>query len=277
MVNKKNTISVIIAARDEGKMIGECLKSVAGFAGEILVIDMGSSDNTAEIAKKSGARVIKYPWRGYNYSGPRNVGSENARGDWVLYLDADERLTEELRKETKIKIKRTDNSSPISNFKSQSRYTAYAIPRRNFILGREFKHCGQWPDYAKRLYKKSEFEGWTGKLHEEPHFRGELGLLKNPMIHEKHETISEMVEKTNNWSQVEAELMFYAKHPPMNIPRFISAIAREFWLRMIKQAAFLDGPEGIIYALYQVFSRFVSYAKLWELQISQNSDVKDKN
>ena len=79
-----------------------------------------------------------------------------------------------------------------------------------------------------------------------------------------------MVEKTNDWSEIEAKLMFEANHPPMNIPRFFSAMFREFWLRMVKHKAFLDGPKGIIYAIYLVFSRFISYAKLWERQINSS-------
>jgi hypothetical protein len=76
-----------------------------------------------------------------------------------------------------------------------------------------------------------------------------------------------MVEKTNDWSEIEARLMFEARHPKMNIFRFFTAGFREFWHRMIIQTAFLDGTEGVIYALYQVFSRLISYSKLWELQL----------
>jgi len=150
-----------------------------------------------------------------------------------------------------------------------------------YVLGKEFKHCGQQPDYVKRLFRKSGFKFWSGDLHEEPNYiyDGEItvgngktiGYMRNPLIHIKHKNLSEMVEKTNGWSEIEARLMFEAKHPPMNVLRFVSAMFREFWLRMIKQAAFLDGPEGIIYALYQVFSRFVSYAKLWELQLNKSN------
>ncbi|KKQ51250.1 MAG: Lipopolysaccharide biosynthesis glycosyltransferase, partial [Microgenomates group bacterium GW2011_GWC1_38_12] len=143
----------------------------------------------------------------------------------------------------------------------------YAIPRKNIILGRELRHGGWWPDYVKHLVRKNALKGWKGDLHEEPVFEGNLEYLKGALVHLKHDNLSEMVEKTNDWSNIEAKLMFEAKHPPMNILRFSSAMFREFWLRMIKQMAFLDGSEGIIYAIYQVYSRFISYAKLWEMQI----------
>lgn len=247
-------ISAVIITRNEEKMLPDCLKTL-DWVDEILVIDTGNTDKTNDIAKKSGARIVKYSGAS-NFSAWRNKGLREAKNDWILYVDADERISPALKNEILTEI---DN--PKAN--------GYAIPRKNFIFGKEFKHCGQWPDYQKRLFKKSEFENWTGEVHETPHFKGTITHLRNPLVHIKHETLSEMVEKTNEWSEVEAKLMFEAHHPPMNIKRFLSASAREFWLRMIKQMAFLDGGEGIIYAMYQVFSRFVSYAKLWEMQISK--------
>jgi glycosyltransferase involved in cell wall biosynthesis len=242
-------ISAIIITKNEEKMIGDCLKSLE-FVDEILVVDTGNTDKTNQIAKKAGARIIKYSGQG-SFAAWRNFGLKAAKNDWVLYIDADERVTPELRDEI---------LSPVSS-------SAYAIPRRNFIFGKEFKHSGQYPDYQKRFFKKSELIKWAGDVHEEPNFRGDLGHLKNPMIHLKEMTLSQMVEKTNKWSEIEAKLMFEAKHPPMNLFRFASALAREFWLRMVVQVAFLDGAEGIIYAIYQVFSKFTSYAKLYELQV----------
>ena len=176
----------------------------------------------------------------------RNEGAKKAKGKWLFYVDADEEAPK--------------------NLKLDDGNSAYAIPRRNIIFGKEFKHGGQWPDYQKRLFLKSKFKGYQGKLHEEPIFEGNLGHLKDPIIHHKNTTLSEMVEKTNEWSEIEAQLMFDANHPPMNIFRFFSAGMREFWKRMIIQMAFLDGPKGVIYALYQVFSKLISYSKLWEKQ-----------
>ncbi len=247
-------ISAIVIAKNEEKMIEDCLKSL-NFVDEILVVDTGNIDKTNTIAKKYGARIVKYTGSG-SFSDWRNKGLREAKGDWILYVDADERISKSLEEEILMKTKEeTEN------------YTAYAIARRNFIFGKEFKHSGQYPDYQKRLFKKNDFIKWTGHVHEEPQFKGELGHLKNPMLHIKHDTLSEMVTKTNSWSEIEAKLMFDAKHPPMNLLRFASAVVREFWLRMIVQMAFLDGVDGVIYAIYQVFSKFTSYAKLYELQL----------
>lgn len=256
-------ISAIIITKNEENMLPDCLKSLA-WVDEIVVIDTGSIDKTNAIAVRFNARIVKYRGKP-NFARWRNLGMQEAKGDWILYIDADERITPALKEEILRSIMEMD-------------FDAYAIPRRNFIFGKELKHCGLYPDYVKRLFKKSAFKLWTGELHEEPSylFNGKLthghnetiGHIKNPLLHIKHETLSEMVAKTNDWSEIEARLMFRAHHPPMTISRFLSAAFREFWLRMFKQMAFLDGGEGIIYGMYQVFSRFVSYAKLWELQLN---------
>ena len=186
----------------------------------------------------------------------RNEGLKKAKGDWILYVDSDEEATGDLKSEILNLI--TNNQTSI---------TSYAIPRRNFIFNKEFKYSGQYPDYQKRLFKKSTLKKWVGDVHEEPAFEGSLGHLKNSLLHHKKMTITEMVEKTNRWSEIEAKLMFDANHPPMNGIRFLTAGLREFWKRFIKEKAFLDGKEGIIYGIYQIYSKLISYSKLWEMQL----------
>ena len=259
-------VSVVIIVRNEEIKLPDCLRSVkkmlvglpAGRQGEIVAIDNNSTDKTASISRKAGVRVFTTSDKlTLKYSDLRNLGLKKAKGKWIFYVDADERVTPELKNE----ILR------LTSFAQDDVVVAYAIPRRNVIFGREFKHGGLWPDYVKRLFLKKKLEKWTGDVHEEPVFEGEMGHLESPLVHMKHDNLEEMVEKTNKWSEIEAKLMFDANHPKMNIIRFTTAMFREFWLRMIKQLAFLDGAEGIIYALYQVYSRFISYAKLWEMQL----------
>ena len=187
----------------------------------------------------------------------RNEGLKKAKGKWVLYLDSDEEITSELEKEI---------IQSISD--SLAQVNAYAVPRKNFIFGKEFKYSGQYPDYQKRLFKRESLKKWIGEVHEEPVIKGQLGHLKNPIIHHKNMTLSEMVEKTNKWSEIESQLMIEANHPPMNGFRFFTAGAREFIKRFIKEKAFLDGKEGIVYGIYQIYSKLISYSKLWEKQQS---------
>jgi glycosyltransferase involved in cell wall biosynthesis len=259
ITNQRINISAVVIAKNEEEKISGCLKSLS-WADEKLVIDNGSTDKTADVAQKLGAKVVYSPIGSYKES--RDKGMTKSKGKWVLYVDADERATDQLRIEIGNALQ-----------KESGDYSAYAIPRRNIILGKELRHGGWWPDYVIHFLKKSKFIGWKGDLHEEPVFNGNLGYFKNPLIHLKHDNLSDMVSKTNTWSLVEATLMLKAGHPPMDIPRFISALVREFWLRMIKNKAYLDGTQGIIYALYQVFSRFLSYARLWELQLTKEGGV----
>ena len=202
--------------------------------------------------------IIKVNTRGLKggFAQWRNEGARRAKGDWLLYVDADEQVSPELKK-------------VILQVTGSDEFSAYALPRKNYIFGKEMRHCGLWPDYVLRLIKKDKLKGWVEELHEQPEVIGVICHLKEPLIHRKHKSLGEMVEKTNEWSEIEAKLMFDAGHPKMNIFRFFSAGFREFWLRMIIQTAFLDGTEGIIYGMYQVFSRLISYSKLWELQLKQ--------
>src|SRR5258706_1343754 len=233
----KNTPSISVIILQGGKydkeVFRKSLQSVS-FADEIIKL---------EADKLKGS-----------FSDFRNLGAKKAKNKWILYVDTDEIVTPELQ-ESISRVIATDN------------YSAYAIPRKNIVLGQEMRHCGLWPDYVLRLINKQKFSGWEGKLHEETKITGKIGYLKEALIHQKHDNIADMVDKTNKWSEIEAEIMFKAHHPPMNFFRFASAGFREFWLRMVVQAAFLDGVKGTIYGLYQVFSRLISYSKLWEMQI----------
>lgn len=199
-----------------------------------------------------------------SFSDWRNGGAKKANSDWLLYVDSDEYVTPELKNEI---------ISLVTNH--QSLITAFAIPRSNILLGRRMRWGGWWPDYVVRLIKKDALIKWEGELHEQPKIRslpagrqGSVGKLKNPLIHNSHRSLTEMVEKTNKWSEIEAELLFKSGHPKMNIARFILVGAREFWYRGIRKLGFLDGTIGIIEVFYQTYSRLITYAKLWEKQQS---------
>lgn len=253
----KTKLSVVVIAKNEEANIEECLESLQEMADEIILVDTGSKDNTVTIAKKYKAKIVQL--EGGTFSKWRNEGLKKAVGNWIFYIDADERVTPLLRKE----INKLTNE-PVSQF------SAYAIPRRNFILGKEMKYGGWFPDYVKRLYKKNSLQKWKGDLHEEPVFEGEMGHLEHPLIHKKHDSLADMVEKTNNWSNIEARLLYEDSHPKMAWWRFISIMLSEFYLRVVKLKGYKDGPEGIIYAFYQVWSRFMTYAKLWEMQLKSS-------
>lgn len=249
-------LSVVIIGKNEEKNIEECIESVK-FADEIIYFDNGSQDTSKALAKKKGATVFDV--LGNDFSSRKNIAYKKAKYEWILSIDADERVTSELQSEI---ISTIGSSEPQT-------YSAFAIPRKNIILGKELKYGGWWPDYVVRLFLKKDFNLVKGVLHEQPQFKGKLGYLKSPLIHKKHDNLSDMLAKTNEWSEVEAKLMFDANHPPMNVPRFLTAGFREFWHRVVVKRGFFDGTEGVIYSLYQVISRLISYMKLWEMQLKK--------
>jgi len=249
---ESSKISVIIIAKNAEGLIAECLESVK-WANEVILIDSGSEDKTKEIAEKKGAKVFEIQTG--SFSEWRNLGATKASNPWLLYVDADERVTPPLKEE----IERTI-TAPKDN--------AYAIPRRNNLLGHDMKYGGWWPDYVLRLIKKEAFIKWEGDLHEQPQIKGSVGKLQNYLYHITHRSLTEMMDKTNVWSEVEAKLLFDAHHPQMTWWRFFSVAGREFWYRGIVKLGFLDGPIGVIEINYQMISRMITYAKLWEMQIN---------
>lgn len=270
-VKNKIKLTVIIITQNEEEMIRDCLDSVK-WADEIVVADNDSIDKTPQIARKCGAKVIYVPAGAKkDFSKLRNEGLKAARGEWVFYLDSDERATPGLKKEIlrvisdQRSVSRKEKADHRSSI-TRRRFTAYAIPRRNFYLGQEVRFGGAWPDYVKRLFKKDKLEKWEGDLHEEPIFEGELGHLKEPMIHLTHRDLSSMVEKTQEWSKVEAELLDKAGHPPVVWWRIFRMMVTKFFERMIKQSAWRDGTVGWINAIFETFNTFIIYAQLWEKQ-----------
>lgn len=244
-------LSAIIITKNEEQMIADCLVSLA-FADEILVVDTGNTDKTNAIAKDHRAKIVTCT--GSDYSQFRNVGLKAARGDWILYVDADERVTPQLRQEI-LGLMADPSSAPV-----------YQLPRRNIFLGRVMHYGGWGGDRIIRLFKRSALKEYRGALHEQPEFSGELGTATGELVHFSHRDLSSMVVKTLEFTDYEARLRLAARHPPVVWWRFLRVMATEFWLRFGKLSAWRDGPQGVIDGLFQVFNSFVIYARLWELQ-----------
>lgn len=245
-------LSVIILTKNEEETIKDCLESVK-WVDEIILLDGGSTDKTIEIAKKTGARIVKQ--KGDNYSAWRNQGKEEAKGKWILYLDADERITPLLKNEIQSLI--TDHRPPSA---------AYALPRRNFLLGKELRHGGWYPDHQIRLFKKARLKKWIGELHERPEVDGEIEKLENPMIHFQPDKIEPALKQSIRWSAIEARLLFETDHPKVTWWRILRMGATTLFERLIKKQGFRDGIEGWIESVYQAFHTIIIYIRLWELQ-----------
>lgn len=242
----RTKLSAIIIAKNEEARIVDCLEHLA-FADERIVVDNGSADRTIEIARTQGAIVITA--EGKDFATVRELGLRAATGTWVLYIDADEEVGEHLQKEIK---NVTCNMEP----------SAYFIKRDTYYLG----HHWPYKDKVERLFAKSALKGWHGKLHETPVYTGNAGVLQYPLVHRTHRTLEDMLEKTNDWSEVEAKLRFDAHHPPVVWWRLLRVMFTGFARSYIDQRGFRAGTVGWIESIYQAFSMFITYAKLWELQ-----------
>lgn len=241
-------ISAVIITKNEENMIVDAIDSVS-FCDEIVIIDNDSQDRTRDIAGRLGANVFSLETN--DFSKLRNYGKEKAKSDWIIYVDADERVSEELVKEIKNVINKHD------------KYAAYRLPRKNFYLGKN-----AWPRIEKmeRLFKKEFLVEWAGKLHESPKVDGEVGELSSHLFHYTHQDLSSMLNKTIEWSEIEAANRIDAGHPKMSWWRFPRVMVGTFLNYYIKQKGFKLGTAGIIESIYQSFSSFITYAKLWEKQ-----------
>jgi len=248
----ENKISVVVITKNEEDMIDGCLASVK-WADEIIVIDTGSIDNTNKIALTHKAKIVKCHTPKMDFSAWRNAGLNAAKGNWLFYLDADERATEGLEKEMKSIVENTD-------------YVAYEIPRRNFFLGQEMHYSGVNPDYIKRFFKRNSLKGWHRTLHEDPVINGRMGRLQNSVLHYTHRDITSMMKKTIKWTGIEANLLYNNNHPLVVWWRFLRMMLTKFFERVVKQQAWRDGPIGWINSIFEVFDTFIIYARLWEIQ-----------
>ena len=249
-------ISAIIITRNEEENIKECIENLK-FVSEIIVIDNCSKDNTPEVAKKMGAEV--YSLKGLDFSYLRNYGKEKASGEWLLYLDADERITDTLSGEIKKRILNPDKVS------------AFRIPRKNYFLGKKWQRI----EKMVRLIQKNALIGWQGSLHETPLITGNIGDLNSPLLHFTHRDINSMLQKRNEWSEIEANLRFQNQHPPVVWWRFFRVMMSAFWHSFVEESGWKVGIVGLIESLYQTFSIFITYAKLWEKQNRLKNNDED--
>ncbi|MBI5122241.1 glycosyltransferase family 2 protein [Candidatus Roizmanbacteria bacterium] len=257
-----NKLSAIILAKNEEKQIETCLKSLE-FCDEIIVVDSGSTDKTLSLAKKYTNQIYQVPFT--NFSDLRNLGKEKAKNGWILYVDADEEVTTPLKEEINDTIRQSTDTSEVAGGTPRrwsDQKSAYYVVRSNFYLSKE------WPtkDKVERLFKRENLSGWYGEVHESPKIEGEKGELKNEIIHRTHNSLEEMLNNTIAWSDFEAKARFAVNHPPVTWWRIFRMMATSFWDYYIKQKGWKLGTVGLIESIYQSFSIFVTYAKLWEMQ-----------
>lgn len=252
------SLSFIIITKDEEAWIENCLLSIKKIADEIIIVDVGSSDKTLAIAKRYTNLIFTKDWHGY--SDQKNFAVTKAQGDYIFFIDADERLSRDLSNELK---KLTAQEQTVAGYK---------IPRRNYLLGKPMHFGGWYPDYVTRLAKKDKIKGWKGDLHEVLEVDGQIQTLTEPLIHLSHRGINWMLKKSIKYTQIEAELRYKSHHPKVTWWRFPRVMLTELVDRLILKQGFRDGMEGWIEAISQSYNMFLIYAQLWEMQNGKTMD-----
>jgi (heptosyl)LPS beta-1,4-glucosyltransferase len=243
-------VSVTIITRNEASNIADALASVA-WADEVVVVDAQSTDDTATIARQHAHRVVEREWPGY--VNQKNYAASIASHDWILSLDADERVTPELAEEIKALLAATPQ------------YAAYRIPRVTWHFGRWIRSTDWYPDYQLRLYDRRRAQ-WTGQyVHEAVTVNGTVGRLQHEIQHYAYRDIADHLETMDRYTTYAARqmaesgrrtgLLQIAAHPPL-------AFLRNYILR----GGFRDGSAGLIISAMNAYYVFLKFAKLWELQ-----------
>jgi glycosyltransferase involved in cell wall biosynthesis len=247
-------ISVVIITKNEERNIRECLESVK-WADEIVVVDNDSTDHTLSICKEYGARIFQEEWKGY--SGQKNSAIAKAINEWVLNLDADERVSPELRREMQKGLEGNQTAD------------GYRIPRKNFFLGRWIRHCGWYPDLNLRFFRKSRGRFGERAVHERVELQGKVLTLTHPIIHETYRSLSDFLQRMDRYSTLAAQEM----HQQGRKFRLIDVIFRPpftFLQMYFLRAGFLEGYLGFVLSVLYSYYTFAKYIKLKELRKSEN-------
>lgn len=242
-------LSAILITKDEAQNIRACLESIA-WADEIIVVDSGSTDTTREICQELGARVYSHDWPGF---GPqKNRALQYATHEWILSIDADERVSSELRSAIEAVLQ-----ASISPFK------AYTVSRLSSYCGRFIRHSGWYPDHVVRLFRREQFTFSSDLVHErvlvdkqEP-----IGLLAGHLYHYSYQNLEQVLVKTNLYSSLSAESLYQrGKRANLGTAIFhgLWAFIRTYFLR----AGFLDGTHGFMLAVSNAETSYYRYLKL---------------
>ena len=247
-------LSIIILARNEARNIVDCIRS-ARFADEVVVLDSGSTDGTPELAAAEGAKVSRSDgWPGF---GPqKNRALSLATGDWVFSLDADERITPELR------------ASILQAIADPGPHAAFRLDRRSSYCGRVMRHSGWSPDWIVRLFRRGSARFSDDLVHERVIVQGTVGKLQGNLLHESYRDFESVLDKLNRYSSAGAQSM--AARGRRGSPA--SAIAHGLWAFVrtyVVQRGFLDGAMGLALAVSIAEGTYYRYLKLWLLQREQ--------
>jgi len=242
-------LSVAIITRNAAAQLPGCLASTA-FADEIVVVDSGSSDGTVELAARLGARVIQKEWLGYGAQ--KQFAVDAASHDWVLCVDADERVSPELRESILAELK-------------APRGFAYTMPRCNRFLGRWLRHGEGYPDWSARLFHRAHARWGSEQVHEKVISDEPLQRRSGDLLHESAESLEKYLDKQNRYTTLQAQSLHAAGRRASTLQLVLSPLLR-FIKYYVLRLGFLDGVPGLVHIAIGCVNSFNKYAKLKELE-----------
>ncbi len=247
-------LSVIIITKNEERNIHRCLESLK-WAPEIIVADSHSSDQTPEIAQSFGnVKLIDTDWLGYSKT--KSLAIENTSHDWILWLDADEKVTDELKVEIEKLFESPDDLK---------KFSAYKIKRRNWFMNQEVKYSGWQNDWVVRLFRKDKCHFDDKHVHESLEISGDVGKLKSCLNHYTYTNLEDYLEKYNKYNLLSARDKF-SKTKKVNFYHLLIKPWLRFMRHYVLQFGFLDGKLGITLCTMSGVSVFFRYVKIWRMQ-----------
>ncbi len=248
----REKISVIIITKNEEKNIKECLESVS-WADEIIVVDALSDDSTVEVAKKYTDKVFQREWIGF--ADQKNYAMNLATNEWILSLDADERVSHQLRQKI---------SELFSSNELLTKFDGFLIKRENYFLGKKINSCGWNRDYQLRLFRKSKTNLTQRLVHEGFMVSGKIDKISEPILHFSYQSFSEAISKINHYSSLEALEKSLTKRA--NVFTIIFYPIIYFIQHFIFRYGFIDGMYGFFVSLLHAWTKLLVQLKIWELQ-----------
>ena len=247
-------LSAVLITRNAAPVLDSCLESIA-FADEIVVIDSASSDATVEIAERRGARVVQKEWLGFGRQ--KQFAVDQARHDWVLCLDADERLSPQLAAEIRKAL-----AAPVS--------PVYRMPRRNRFLGKWLSHGEGYPDWSPRLFNRLSARWSDDLVHEKVLYAVTPGTLAGDLMHDSGDDLSAYLERQNRYTTLAARQAFEKGRSASVLHLLLSPVVR-FLKFYVLRLGFLDGLPGLLHISIGCMNSYMKYAKLIELRRAENS------
>jgi glycosyltransferase involved in cell wall biosynthesis len=258
-------LSVVITTWNESQNLPRVVASVTDLADEIVVVDTESTDNTVALAKKLGCKVFSYPHPGI-VEVARNFSITKATGDWILLLDADEEVPEEVARYIKKVI-------------SQNKVDYCRLARKNIIFNKWITSSHWWPDYVYRLFKKGAVS-WQESIHSIPITEGvgfDFPDQENlAIVHHNYQTVSQYLDRLNRYTDFQAKELFSAG-TRFTWPDVIKKPTQEFFSQYFSRKGYKDQLHGLVLSLLQAFSQLVVYLKLWQLSDFTQIKVSPKD